>query len=46
VRLSGIAGISEQPEVLKMAYNLWNEATAALLAYERSAVIIAMSSGR
>ena len=46
VRLSGIVGICEQPGALKAAYKLWNEATAALLAYERSAAIIAMSGGR
>jgi hypothetical protein len=45
VRLSGIGGICDF-EVLKAAQHLWNEATTALLAYERHAVIIAMSGGR
>jgi hypothetical protein len=45
VQLSGIAGICD-PEQLKAAQYLWNEATTALLAYERSAAIIAMSGGR
>jgi hypothetical protein len=46
VRLSGIAGICEHPEVLKAAHYLWNEATAAVLVYQRSVAIIAMSGGR
>jgi hypothetical protein len=41
-RLSGICDF----EVLKADQNQWNEATTALLVYERSAVIIAMSGGR
>ena len=45
VRLSGLGGVCA-PEVLKAAQQLWNEATTALLAYERGAVIVAMSGGR
>jgi len=45
VRLSGIGGICDF-EVLKAAQHQWNEATTALLLYERSAVIIAMSGSR
>jgi hypothetical protein len=45
VRLSGMGGICDL-EVLKAAQHTWNEATTALLAYERSASIIAMSGGR
>jgi hypothetical protein len=45
VRLSGTGGICDF-EFLKAAQHTWNEATTALLAYERQAAIIAMSSGR
>ena len=45
MRLSGTGGVCDF-EVLKAAQHTWNEATTALLAYERSTVIIAMSGGR
>ena len=46
LRLSGTAGLWGHPEVLKAAQQLWNEATGALLAYERNAVLIATSGSR